>query len=387
MGAAAAVFRKELTDALRDRRSLTAALVYSLLGPLLMALALGALARRAGEAGPLRLAVAGGERAPALMQFLREGGVEIQPIAADGVAALRRGDADLVLAVPEGYPRDFRAGLPATLELVFDSTRRETREPRERLRSRIEAYGRREGDLRLLARGVSPDLARPVALAEVDLATAAGRAALALDMLPIFLLMAAFIGGMNTAIDVTAGERERGSLEPLLMHPVRRQALAFGKWLAASVPSVAGLVLTLLVAQRVVASERLQALELQVALGGAELRAMLAVLLPLALLAPALQMLVALFSHNFKEAQTYLSLLLFAPMLPGFAFAFGSLEPARWMEGVPLLGHQVLLSAVLRGEAPGGGALVLAASTLAGALAAVAATGRLLRHERIVLGR
>ncbi len=301
---------------------------------------------------------------------------------------MRGGGLDLALVIPEDYAEDFRASRPARLELVFDASRSDLRRPAQRVRDLVDRYGAQVAGQRLTARGLSPQVARPVRLDEVDLSTAAARAALVLGMFPIFLMMAAFIGGMNVAIDATAGERERGSLEPLLVHAVSRADLAAGKWMAAAAFNLLGVALTVLVSFLALRWDRLERLDVPVALSVGDALRILALLIPLALFAPALQMLVALFARSFKEAQTYLSLLLFVPILPGFAFAFQRVGDEPWMHGVPMLAQQVLISDLLRGEAAAPAAHALAAAaTLAAAALCVAVTARMLRHERIVLGR
>lgn len=379
------VFHKELRECLRDRRALGASFLYAIFGPVVVGLALTAVARSSDPNEPLRLALAEAERAPSLVHYLQGEGVEITAAAADPFAAVKNGSCDLLLRVGEDYGEDMVALRPARLELYYDGARAASRRASSRARSVLEGYGRTLTGPRLVARGVSPQVVRPFDLEARDLSTPAARAAVVLAMLPIFLLTAAFVGGMNVAIDTTAGERERGTLEGLLMRPVPRWGLAVGKWLAAAVLNGAVVTLTLLIAGWVLRGERLQALEVPLGLGGRETLLILAALLPLAAFAPALQMLVAIFARTFKEAQTYLSLLLFVPVLPGFLLAFDALEPAPWMGLVPIIAQQLAITDVLRGEIvtlllPG--LLTLLATALA-----VYITGRLLHHERIVLGR
>jgi sodium transport system permease protein len=385
---ALAVFAKEALDAARDRRSLASALTYSLFGPLVVGLALGTLARMNADDGPLRLAVAGAGHAPSFVRYLEQNDVEIVSPPADVQKAVRGGDLDLALVIPEGYGKDFRASRPARIELVHDASRSDSRAPVRRVQRLVERYGTQVASLRLSARGVSPQVAQPVRLAEVDLSTAASRAALALGTFPIFLLMAAFIGGMNVAIDTTAGERERGSLEALLVHAVARTDLILGKWMASAAFNLLGVGMTLLVSYLVLGSDRFEGLDVPVALSAGDTLRMLGILFPLVLFAPALQMLISLFARSFKEAQTYLSLLLFVPVLPGFLLALQRVDAEPWMRSVPILGQQVLIGDLLRGEAIAPGAQVLAAgTTLAATAVCIALTAWMLRHERIVLGR
>jgi sodium transport system permease protein len=385
---ALAVFSKETLDAARDRRSLTSALTYSLFGPLVLGLALGTLARMNDDDKPLRLAVAGAGNAPSLVRSLEANGVEVVPAPADARAAVRAGDLDLALVIPEDYGKDFRASRPARIELVHDASRSESRGPVRRVQSIVERYGAQVAGLRLSARGVSPQVAQPVRLTEIDLSTAASRATLALGTFPVFLLMAVFISGMNVAIDTTAGERERGSLETLLVHDVPRTDLVLGKWMASSAFNLLGVGMTLLVSYLVLGSDRFEGLDVPVALSAGDALRLLGLLFPLVLFAPALQMLISLFARSFKEAQTYLSLLLFVPVLPGFLLALQRIEPEPWMRTVPILAQEVLISDLLRGEAVAPASQALAAgTTLAATALCIAVTAWMLRHERIVLGR
>ena len=371
-----AVFFKEAIDAARDRRSLTSALIYSLFGPLVLAMALGALARSQSDDDPLRLAVTGGERAPSLVRYLEQNGVEVAP------------SSEVKLSIPEDYAQDFRASRPATVELVYDGSKSDSRTPVRRVETLLQKYNAHVAGLRLSARGISPQVAQPVKLERVDRSTAASRAALTLGTFPIFLLMAAFISAMNIAIDTTAGERERGSLEPLLLHAVPRFGLVAGKWMAAVLFNALGMGLTILVSFLVLRWDRLEELDVPVALSPGDALRLFAILLPLTLFAPALQMLISLFARSFKEAQTYLSLLIFLPVIPGFLFSFQRLDPEPWMRTVPVLAEQVLLGDLLRGQAISPSVhLAAAGATLLATLLCLAVTARMLRHERIVLGR
>ena len=381
------VFQKELRDSLRDRRSLTSALLFALFGPLVVGWALLSLARLHQDR-TLELPVTGAEQAPSLVHYLEQRGVEITAAPADPQAAVRSGEVAAVLVIPEDYPREFRASQSARVRLIHEASRSETAPTVQRIRRLISAYGEQTAGLRLLARGLSPELLRPLEVDEIDLSTTTSRAARLLIMLPIFVLMSTFVGGMNVAIDVTAGERERLSLEALLVHPVSRVALAAGKWAAAATLNLLVVILTLAVSVAMLESSKIQSLELRIGLGTGEALAVLAILLPLVALAPAVQMLISTFARSFKEAQTYMSLLLMVPALPGFLFAFNSLRPAPWMDRLPLIGHQTLVTAALRGETPQvSSQLILAAVTLLLAVLCIAATGRLLQHERIVLTR
>jgi sodium transport system permease protein len=287
--------------------------------------------------------------------------------------------------VDDDYPADFNASRPARLTLVYDASWSDSNRKATRVRGLLTDYARRVGDARLVLRGISPSAISPLKIAERDLSTSAGRAATVLATLPIFVLLAAFIGGMGAAADLTAGERERGSLESLLLNPVPRAAIIVGKWAAASAVCLVTVTLTLWVSQAVLRHPRIQAIDVPVGLSSADAAGMWLVLAPLALLATAVQLFVALFAKTYKEAQTQLSMFVFLPMLPGFMFAFGSLEAQPWMHALPMLGQHVMISDLLRGQPPAAGAVaVLSAVTMAAAALTLVGAAYLLQRESIV---
>ena len=383
-----AVFRKEALDALRDRRSLMSALLYPILMPLMITVVFGAVARLQGSERPLEVPIVGQDRAPNLVAWLEERGVVIQDPPADPDAAVRDGDVDLVLVIDEDYGDQFRSVEPAVVRIVHDSSRTASLSSIRRTRNLLRGYSSEVGLLRLLARGVSPGVMQAVRVDDLDLATPAQTAARFFSMLPMFLILGSFIGGLNVAIDTTAGERERQSLEPLLVNPVSRSALTAGKWLTTSVFSLASAWLTLAAFVFMMRFVPLEELEMQLSLGGQQLLLMAVACGPMALFASSLQMFVATFARSFKEAQTYVNLLIFVPMIPGMVAQVYPLQPAPWMMLVPALSHQLLLIDVMGGEPVT--ALNLALSTVATtALGATffGLTSRMLRQERIVFGR
>ncbi len=382
------VFAKEVRDNLRDRRSILSAMIYPVIGPLVLGLTLALVAEWQRTDKPVELPVVGVERAPSLVTFLEQNGVKLLPAPADPEAAVREGEAKAVLLVPESYPEDFRAGRPARLQLLVDESRNSARAANQKAQRLLTAYGSQVGAQRLLVRGINPELVSALVVERVDLATPGKLAASLLTMLPLFLLMATFVGGMHVAIDATAGERERGSFEPLLINPVSRWDLVAGKWAATLVFSSAVVGFTLVgfvVMSRFVS---LGALGVELHFGLGEVGGILAASLPLALLAGALQMLVATFARSFKEAQTYLSLLLFAPMLPGIALGLVTVQPQAWMMAVPGIAQQLLVTELIAGESPPAlwYLLAVASSALLSAVC-LAVTARLFTREAIVFGR
>jgi sodium transport system permease protein len=193
---------------------------------------------------------------------------------------------------------------------------------------------------------------------------------------------------MYVATDATAGERERGSLEPLLCNPVSRRTLVVGKWLAATAFAAVSIVLTLALTLIAMTFVDLDELGIVIDLGPGEIAGVLAATLPIALLAAAAQLLLATFARTFKEAQTYLSLMMMIPMIPGVVMSIKPIHSALWMMPIPLLGQQVLLMDVLRGEPTGALDFVLTGlSAVALAVVCLLINARLFEREKIIFGR
>lgn len=381
------VGRKELLDGVRDRRSVLSALLLPLFGPILIAVMFSIILTEEADDGPVALPVVGPEHAVALIEHLESQNIEVVAPPDDPRAAVAAGDENVVLEIHPDFDAEFRAGRPAPVSLYIDTSRREGRVPVRKVRTAIETYSGKIGTLRLLARGIDPQLARPVSVGDVDTATPQQKAANLLAMVPMFVMLAVFVGGMFMATDATAGERERKSLEPLLLTPTGRTALVLGKWAATTAFSSMGLVITLIGSTIAMAQLPLEEVGLNVALGPADGLWVLGLLLPLAPMAAAMQMFVASFAKSFREAQTYLSMLTMLPTLPGVFLTLEPLPPDGWASAVPVLGQQVLLLGVLRGDAlPPWGALASTAVVLLLTAACLFGTSRLFGSERTIFG-
>lgn len=379
------IARKELLDGLRDRRALLSALAFPLLSPVLVAVMFTAIAQDHATPPVLELPVVGAEHAPGLVSFLESAGADVVAAPPDPEQAVALGEVPLVLVVADDYGERFREGRPAAVEMWVDTSRNANRSTVGRAGRLLDAYNSQVALQRLVLRGVDPQLLTPVKVAELDAATPQQRAANLLEMLVMMAVTAAFIGSMYLAMDSTAGERERRSLEPLLSLPVPRSALVVGKFLAAVAFGSLGVVLA--TGTMVVAMDHtpLELLGVRVVLTAPTAAALLGVLLPLVPIAAALQLLVASGATSFKEAQTWLSMTLFVPMMPGMIMTIRPVNPQGWMAAVPGLAQQVLSGKVLRGDgltAPDI-ALAVGSSVVITAAALVALTA-LFERERIL---
>ncbi len=227
------VWNKELRDGARDRRSIFSLLIGAMIAPILLGVMFTIMAGRR-NADEIKVPVAGVEYAPAFIDWMKQQtGVQIIAAPADPERAVRERKEDVVIIIEKDFSKNMARAIPAPLKLISDATRDTARPKVARVRALVNAYSSQLAGLRLIARGVAPSIAMPVRVQEVEVSSAQERLATLLNILPLLLVMAALTGGMQIAIDTTAGERERGSLEPLLLSPIPRVALAAGKWLAA----------------------------------------------------------------------------------------------------------------------------------------------------------
>jgi sodium transport system permease protein len=355
MKAALIVFIKECRESMRDRRvMLNALLLGPILGPVLFVVILRLTINHQLDQAekPLPVVVVGAELAPNLIADLKQQGLEVLPPVADVEAAVRSQSIDLALRITKNYGSDWQAGRPAMVELIYDSSAREVSSEAERLRGMLESYSRRNGVMRLLVRGLAPALIAPVVVATRDQATPQGRGALLFAMLPYFLVLSALVGGMWLAIDSTAGERERQSLEPLLINPVRRDSILLGKMLATSGFSLTSLALSLVAFT--IAGWFLPANKLGMSfnLSPGVIITILPVMVPLVLLLVNLQILVTSMAKSAREAQTYLGLLQLVPIIPSVILSVLPIKAQMWMYTVPLMSQQLSVTKLLRGESP-----------------------------------
>ena len=383
------VLAKELVDGLRDRRSIASALVPLLIMPVMALFAFQTVSKQAESARDIKVPVVGREHAGPLIQWLeQQPGVELETGPDDPEGAVREGDMDLVLVIPEDFGHLFARSKTAEVRVVVDSSDIGAGRAASRLRSLVRRYGQQIALQRLIVRGVSPEVIQPIDIESTELSSNRERAARAFTFIPMFLLIVAFVGGLQIAIDSTAGERERGSLEPLLANPVPPVSIVGGKWLAAVAFACVSMGLTAGMLMLVLEFSPLRRLGTNLELGLPELGSMLAAALPLALPASAFQMSIATLARSYKEAQTYVSMLTLVPMLPMIVMTVSPFEETWWTFAMPVLGQQVLIQELISGNAPE------PLRYWTAGLSAVAATipflwliARQFRREKIVFGR
>jgi len=347
------VFVKEVVDNFRDRRTLASALIMGpLFGPVLFAFVINlSIEQSLGDMDrTMTLPVIGQQHAPNLMNYLRSHNIVVVDGPADrdaAVLAVTTGEQDVIVIVPGGFGEQLADTVPARVELISDRANSQAERDARRVRTALHSYSQELATMRLVARGVSPLVLRPIHVDDVDVSTASGRSAMLLGMMSYFFIFALLMGGMYLAIDTTAGERERGSLEPLLSLPVTRDQLMLGKIAATCIFMAVSLLLSLCSFFVALKFMPLEQLGMTPNFGPAVVVAAFFVLAPFILLGASLMTLVASFTKSYKEAQTWLSIVLVAPTLP---ISILTLRPQLEFMFVPSLSQHLLLVDMIKNE-------------------------------------
>ena len=374
MRAAWAVFTKELVDALRDRRTLMAVLLSAVaVGPLVLVALSALVAGIEADAEVREVHAIGLDAAPTLQNYLLRQGHVLKVAPADHAEALKARTLEHpVLRVPADFERDLADGLQPRLAVVTASGNRRAQAGADALQRLLQGFNQEQATLRLALRGVAAPVLQAVLVDEQDLADPRQRGAQFSQLVPFFVLMAVLYGALNAALDSTAGERERGSLEPLLTTPVPRAAVVLGKWGAVAAVGMLVAVLScfsFLPGQWLMRSPTLAAM---FQFGWREAVAFLLLLLPLAALLAALLMAVAIRSKTHKEAQASTTVVVLAVSMVPMVTIFSQSGDKPWLLWVPALAQSTLMQRVLAGEPlaaadvllPLAVALVLAAACL-----------------------
>lgn len=347
------IFRKELLDNLRDRRSLTMAIIFGpLFGPLLFMLIMQAViqSRIAEEEKPTELAVIGAEYAPNLLQFLQQNNINVQNSPDDPVHAIRERQYKVILEISAEFGAQLHAGKPAVVRLYSDRSNGKDHKSADRISTVLNSYNQRLVALRLQLRGINPLTLSPIVIEDRDVSTSTSRSALLLSMLPFYLILSIVMGGFYLAIDTTAGERERKSLEPLLTLPVTRIQLVLGKLGATTFFCLISFVLALIIFSLVLPYIPLEKVNMSLNFGPGVILQLFCIGLPLVFFLSTILMLVATFAKSYKEAQTYLSLIFILPTALILIAEMTSVSATLKTMLIPIMSQHFLFLDAIKGE-------------------------------------
>ena len=380
---------KEFSDLLRDRKSIFWGLfAVAISGPLVVGMIYFVAQSVTERVEKVTAPIVNAQFAPDLVRFLERNGIKVDADPADYEARVKSGDLDAVLVIDPDFAAAYASGRAARITLVTESSRDRSAPVASRLARAVRGWADYVGNERLILRGVAPQVARPVLLEDLDLATPEQKGSRMLQIMSFYALFAGLMGAIAAALDVTAGERERQTLEPLLATPVTVPELTVGKWLAVSGVNLIAVSVSLLgfvLALQVVPIDRLG---LPFSFGLREYLGFMAVLVPFAFMVPAVLLAFGAAGKTAKEAQSSLQFgVSMLGLLPLMSF-FRQTKAPWWDVWVPVNGQYAVLSKVLRSETIAASEW-LAMIAIPAAICAVAllVLGRRLGDEKLLAGR
>lgn len=396
--------RKELLSWVRDRRALLANLVIPVVVmPLfLIGMPLVMVSIFEGtEQEAQRLAVTGSDLPLELRQVLEAAPFELV-ITPDPATAVREGDADGGLLLGERFEERLAAGEAPEVVILGQFANQKGQLVLAKVREALRAYGEGYTRAELLARGVDLRVLDPIAIGFEDLSTREHQAAGFLSfMIPLLIVTSALTGGMSVGVDATAGEKERGTFEALLITPASRGEIVIGKGAATFVAAAVTAFLTIgavLASGGVVRSGAIPALADASAAGSAAgmmviqlaltTEAFLAMLLTAGLLTVflvAVQIAIAVQARSFKEATSAMQPLLMVAILPLVLLQFAeflTITPAFY--AIPIVNSALLLDALVKGAATASSIAITWGSTLVYAAAAVYLATWMFKREQVL---
>ena len=383
------VLVKEIIDNLRDRRSMFLALIYPFIGALLLGLLMTLVGgmMKGQSKRTLSISVVGAERAPDLARYLKSRNIKIRPGPENPRQTVRDGKAGAVVVITPDYAKNFAAGKTGRIDVLINATRLSTVVTVSRIAKILRTYSKRVSQSRLKNVGVEPHFANPIRVKSVNVGRSRNLAGFFLNMLPPFLIFTVFVGGVYLAIDSIAGERERGSLEPLLANPVSRSQLMLGKAISTFFFTLTTVVVQLLAFKGMFELIAVKQTGLAVNPGFFGFFVTFLICMPLVLFAVGIQFIVATVSRSYKETQTYLALLPLIPSLPGMILVFVPLNAQTWMMGIPTFGQILLIGQLMREEPIAALDVVVCVTfTLAAAAAMLGFAARLYKRDVLLFG-
>lgn len=373
-----AMVRKELIDAARDKRSVMAGLYYAIGTPLIMCGLFMVLIGQLTSPDDLKITITNPDKAPDLVRFLSNKGISSGEVKDSELKAIE-------LIISPDYAAQMNQGKGAEITIVADNSDEKLQNSIRRLEKQLQSYSTEMGSLRLIARGIDPRVMQPLKVSVHDQATTDSKGGMILGIAIFTMIYSVFISGMNLAIDTSAGERERNSLALLLSHPLTTRQLVLSKIIAVSLFALLGLVLILLVSKVAYTFVPWQELGFRVNITTEFMALMLVVGIPVALMAACLQLFVSFMAKTFKEAQSYLTMVLFVPLALSMAASYNiAPDMLQWL---PVSGQQQALMDFIKGkDLPMLQLLVSTLGTLAIAVLLAFGMERSLKSEKVIFG-
>jgi sodium transport system permease protein len=356
------VYRKELLDTLRDRRTLIATIVVPLLMLPFITIAFGTAAAtsvRKVQKEQLAISILGAEHAPELMELLaKTPALRVEPATRNVEELISTKQLRAALVVPTSFERQVKAGdRPSPLQIYFYQGEMRSQLAVRTLQEVLRQWRELQVRDRLAAAKLSPEVLIPFDVVEENVAPPEKVGGNLLGgLVPYMIIFLSFVGAMGPAMDMTAGEKERGTIETILASAAGRLELVLGKFcmvltasLLTTVISLFSLALTFTLPFLLLGSGgTIGNPGLQVSPGNVV--AVFILIFPVAVTFSAMLLAVALLARSFKEAQSYLSPLMMLVLLPSMASLLPGIEANVLMSMVPVLNVSLISKEVLSGH-------------------------------------
>lgn len=352
------IFFKEFREIFRDRRTITSALLGTVISPLMFAL-IGYFfnqEQKSQQTKVYEVGVIHPERSVSLKQsFMDLKNLHVTTISQnEAQEQIKTRKLHAAVMFPEKADENLKAGNSVELKILFDMGNETSQSAKSRIEANMEIVGQKILAERLNSKGLSSEFARPIKFSEILIDTGGSLGLLVLSrLLPYVLILSAFSGGIYAAFDQVAGEKERGTLETLLVSPASRMDIVLGKFLAVcgvclvnSVLAIIGLVVPFVF--------RLQVFEWMardgITINPLTIFVILLAFIPMAILFGAMLLAISTFARNQKEAQSYLGLLFPIILVPAMISMIIGADFPRGLAFVPILNVSVIIRQAISGS-------------------------------------
>lgn len=347
MNAWLGLLRKELLEISRDKRALLSGFGIAFLAPLIIYGGVGFAISQSSSTSPVWIEVINADRAPGLMETLAEARIfDVADWSGEG----EEPTAKLEVIIDDDFATAIAKGWQTQITLRGDLNDDAVRPVLGRTRDILRQFASATAGVRLLMRGIDPRIVQPIQLREQNTAPASNTAGRLTMMIGIYVMMAAFISAISTAVDTSAGERERNVLEMLLIQPVRPFEIVSAKLAGIFLVAMLGVLLTLTFSALAMGQVELERVGMTFSLEPINFVLILMVMLPLALLAGSINLWVGYLSKTFKEAQSQVAMVMLIPALGPMTLMFVP-EPPDLLRQMPVTGQFMFLEQILKAEA------------------------------------
>ena len=386
------VYRKEILDIIRDRRTIISMIVIPiLLFPLITvgfsALMMSVMTKTRGEIQ--KVVVVNGEAAPGLADAIVSSG-KLQIAQTDSVeAAILNAEIDAAVLIPSDFQSRLNSYDTVSVPILFDETESKSEFASQKLRNILTDYRKEIVESRLKSRGLETALADPFQVKTQNVASKEKMGSFMLSMfLPYIIMILGVTGAMYTAMDLTAGEKERGTMETILASPIPRWQLATGKFLTVFTTSVVATVLALIsltatMAYSVSAGGAMSD-NIAIRIAPASVLVIVLMMIPTASLFSAVLMSISLAAKTYKEAQSYTTPFMVVVILPSMVSFIPGIELTAILSVVPFVNISLCLREAMMGNFNPLHIAIIFASTAVYAAIAIFVAHRLFERESVL---